>query len=127
MKEKLRLGVVFGGRSGEHEVSLMSAKSVLAVLDAQKYEVTQIGIDKNGIWWSGDNVLNSFENGITANLYQATILPEPGKTILYRRNLKSETEELSVITTLEAIFPVMHGSFGEDGTLQGFFELADIA
>jgi D-alanine-D-alanine ligase len=127
MKEKMKLGVVFGGRSGEHEVSLMSAKSVLAVLDVQKYEVTQIGIDKNGGWWSGIDVLQSFEKGSKDNLYQVAILPEPGKTTLYRRKLKGETEELSVITTLEAIFPVLHGSFGEDGTLQGFFEMADIA
>jgi D-alanine-D-alanine ligase len=127
MKEKMQLGVVFGGRSGEHEVSLMSAKSVLAVLDSQKYEVTQIGIDKDGVWWSGADVLHSFEKGSTANLYRVAILPEPGKPILYRRNLDGEKEELTVITTLEAIFPVLHGTFGEDGTLQGFFELADIA
>lgn len=127
MSEKMRLGVVFGGRSGEHEVSLMSAKSVLAVLDSQKYEVTQIGIARDGVWWSGADVLHSFEQGSTANLYRVAIMPEPGKTILYRRNIKGESEELSVLTSLEAIFPVLHGTFGEDGTLQGLFELADVA
>jgi D-alanine-D-alanine ligase len=127
MKEKLRLGVIFGGRSGEHEVSLMSAKSVLAVLDPQKYEVVQIGISRDGNWWSGAEVLHSFEKNSTAGLYQVAIMPEPGKTILYRRNPKGESEELSIVTILDAIFPVLHGSFGEDGTIQGFFEMADIA
>jgi D-alanine-D-alanine ligase len=127
MKEKLRLGVIFGGRSGEHEVSLMSAKSVLAVLDPQKYEVVQIGISRDGNWWSGAEVLHSFEKNSTAGLYQVAFMPEPGRTILYRRNPKGESEELSIATILDAIFPVLHGSFGEDGTLQGFFEMADIA
>ena len=127
MSEKLRLGVVFGGRSGEYEVSIMSAKSILAVLDAQKYEVTQIGIDHDGAWWSGVEVLHSFEIGNTTSLYRVAIMPEPGRTILYRRNPKGESEELSILTSLDAIFPVVHGTFGEDGTLQGLFELADIA
>ncbi len=127
MNEKINLGVIFGGRSGEHEVSLMSAKSVLAVLDPQKYKVTQIGIDRDGVWWSGTDVLPSFEKGSTAGLYRVTIMPEPGRTKLYRRNLMGESEELSILTSLDVIFPVLHGTFGEDGTLQGFFELADTA
>jgi len=57
MKTKIKLGVIFGGRSGEHEVSLMSARSVLSVLNEEKYDITQIGIDHDGIWWSGKNTL----------------------------------------------------------------------
>jgi D-alanine-D-alanine ligase len=127
MKEKIHLGVLFGGRSGEHEVSLMSAKSILAVLDLEKYEIVQIGINHDGTWWSGKNVLACFEKGTTNDLYRIVLLPEPGNTILYRRELKDKIEELTAITTLDVIFPVLHGSFGEDGTLQGFLELADIA
>jgi D-alanine-D-alanine ligase len=127
MNEKIHLGVIFGGRSGEHEVSLMSAKSVLAVLDPQKFEVTQIGITHDGIWWSGFDVLQSFEKGKTDDLYQVTIMPEPGKANLYRRNQKGGSQELSIITSLDVIFPILHGTFGEDGTLQGLFELADVA
>ena len=126
MSEKMRLGIIFGGRSGEHEVSLMSAKSVLAVLDSQKYEVTQIGIAHDGSWWAGTDVLHAFEKGSTTGLYRVAIIAEPGRAILYRRIPKGESEEFSALTTLDAIFPVLHGTFGEDGTLQGLFELADI-
>jgi len=127
MNEKIRLGVIFGGRSGEHEVSLMSAKSVLAVLDLQKYEVTQIGIARDGVWWSGVDVLHAFEKGITTGLNRVAIMAEPGNTMLYRRNPKGGIEELTPLTDLDAIFPVLHGTFGEDGTLQGLLELADVA
>ena len=61
MEKKLRIGVIFGGRSGEHEVSLMSARSVLSVLDPQKYEVFEIGITHEGTWFSGNDVLKAFE------------------------------------------------------------------
>ena len=61
-RSKLNLGVIFGGRSGEYEVSLMSARSVLSELNEDKYEVVQIGIAQDGTWWSGDHVLEAFEN-----------------------------------------------------------------
>jgi D-alanine-D-alanine ligase len=127
MKEKIHLGILLGGRSGEHEVSLMSAKSILAVLDDEKYDVIQIGIDHTGAWWSGQDVLSIFEKNSTDGLYRVTLMPEPGKTMLYRREIKNHKEELSALTQMDVIFPVLHGSFGEDGTLQGFLEMADIA
>ena len=122
MKRKIRLGVIFGGRSGEHEVSLMSARSVLSVLDIEKYDITQIGIDHDGKWWSGENALEALENGNTDNLYRVFLLPEPGNTILFRRSTSGDTETVQPTTDLDVVFPVLHGTFGEDGTLQGFFE-----
>ncbi len=127
MQKKLELGVVFGGRSGEHEVSLMSAKSVLSVLDRDKYNITSIGIDKNGIWRSGDDVLPALEKGETDGLARVFLLPEPGKNTLYQRVNSKGYETMIPLVDLDLIFPVLHGTFGEDGTLQGFFEMADIA
>ena len=127
MKKKINLGIIFGGRSGEHAVSLMSAKSVLKVLDQEKYCVTCIGIDKEGIWWSGENVLEALEKGTTNGLCRVFMLPEPGMNKLFKRNTTEAGETITVITDLDVVFPVLHGTFGEDGTLQGFFEMADIA
>ena len=120
---KIRIGVLFGGRSGEHEVSLMSSKSVLSVLDPQKYEITEIGITHSGEWWSGKQTWQKFQEGSFEELYRVLLIPEPGKTVLYKR----EKDNLEPLVELDVIFPVLHGTFGEDGTLQGFFEMADIA
>ncbi len=80
MADKIKLGVILGGRSGEHEVSLMSSRSVLSVLDPEKYDVIQIGIDHEGSWWSGEDVIGKFEYGTTEGLYRVFLLPEPGMT-----------------------------------------------
>lgn len=120
---KIRIGILFGGRSGEHEVSLMSSKSVLSVLDPQKYEITEIGITHAGEWWSGENTWQKFQQNSFDGLYRVLLLPEPGKSVLY----KHLEEKLEALTELDVIFPILHGTFGEDGTLQGFFEMADIA
>lgn len=127
MADKIKLGIILGGRSGEHEVSLMSSRSVLSVLDREKYEITEIGIDHQGIWWSGEHVLESLEKGSTAGLYRVFLLPEPGDSTLYKHVLEAGREVISPVTRLDVVFPVLHGTFGEDGTLQGFFEMADIA
>jgi D-alanine-D-alanine ligase len=109
--KKLHVAVLFGGRSGEHDVSLMSARSVLSVLDPAKYEVTQIGITHEGKWLTGDDVLGKFENGKLIDLVHFVLSPDPS--------------DLSFAA--DVFFPVLHGTFGEDGTLQGLFELADVA
>ena len=127
MTEKINVAVLFGGRSGEHEVSLLSARSVLSVIDRNKYNVTPIGITKQGQWLLGENVIDCFEKNDTASLLSAFLLPEPGKNQLFvLRNLSGQTV-IEPFTTLDVIFPVMHGTFGEDGTLQGMLELASIA
>jgi len=123
MERKLRVGVIFGGRSGEHEVSLMSSRSVLNVLNPEKYEVTQIGITLEGVWVTGEEVWEALHSGQVENLTPAVLLPYPGETVLYA--LRNGT--LEPVTTLDVVFPVLHGTFGEDGTLQGLLEMADCA
>lgn len=122
---KLRVGVLFGGRSGEHEVSLMSAHSVIAALDLEKYEITEIGITKEGVWLAGEVMKMLRGDERSASL--ATLLPDPTSSAL----LKVEQQEnrptgLSIISQLDVIVPVLHGTYGEDGTVQGLLELADM-
>jgi D-alanine-D-alanine ligase len=112
--KKLHVAVIFGGRSGEHEVSLMSARSVLSVLDPARYEVTQIGITQEGKWLTGEDVLGKFESGELNGLEHFVLSPDPSDV----------THHLSPV---DVFFPVLHGTFGEDGTIQGLFELADVA
>ena len=123
MKNKLRVAVIFGGRSGEHDVSLMSARSVLSVLDPAKYEVTQIGITREGRWLTGDDVIGKFEQNKFDGLQPFTLSPDPTSAI---RNTQSRPEP-GRRDTIDAYFPVLHGTFGEDGTIQGLFEMADVA
>lgn len=101
----------------------MSSRSVLNVLSPEKYEVTQIGITLEGMWVTGENVWEALKSGAVKGLSQAVLLPYPGETILYA--LRNGT--LEPVTTLDVIFPVLHGTFGEDGTLQGLLEMADCA
>ena len=127
MTKKIKLGVILGGRSGEHEVSLMSSRSVLSVLNSEKYDVIQIGIDHDGVWWSGKDVISAFEKHSTEGLYRVFLLPEPGTATLFKREVSGGKETIAPIVDLDVVFPVLHGTFGEDGTLQGFFEMADVA
>jgi D-alanine-D-alanine ligase len=129
---KLRIGIIFGGRSGEHEVSLMSARSVMAALDREKYEVIPIGITRTGRWLTGDVVAALTEGQPTAT---AALLPDPempGLMQMVARGASEKTAEshltntLAPVSQLDVIFPVLHGTFGEDGTVQGLLELADI-
>jgi len=120
---KLRVAVLFGGRSGEHEVSLMSARSVLSVLDRNKYEVIPVGITHQGKWLTGEDVLDKFENGKLDGLHHVILSPDPSETGIYI--LRGET--LKRLTGVDVFYPVLHGTFGEDGTIQGLFELANVA
>jgi D-alanine-D-alanine ligase len=131
---KLKIAVLFGGRSGEHEVSLDSAQFVLGVLDPQKYEVFQVGITHAGAWLTGPDACLAFENGQTEELLPCTILPDPSKPGLYvlrsaeaRQTIERAKFECEKLTDLDVVFPVLHGTYGEDGTLQGLLELADLA
>jgi D-alanine-D-alanine ligase len=120
---KLRVAVIFGGRSGEHEVSLMSARSVLAALDPTKYDVIPIGIRKDGRWFSGPDALSAFLQGAAETLDPVAIVGEPGHRALYRWE---PGRELEMLQHIDVAFPVTHGTFGEDGTLQGLLEMADV-
>jgi D-alanine-D-alanine ligase len=125
--KKLQVGVIFGGRSGEHEISLLSAGSVLAALDREKYEVTEIGITHEGEWLVGENVLHSMNEQKYKALRPATILPDPTRKGLYRFEGKQQGEVIAQLSQLDVIFPVLHGTFGEDGTIQGLLEMANLA
>ena len=124
---KLRVAVLFGGRSGEHDVSLMSARSVLAVLDPEKYEVTQVGITLEGEWLNGENTLEAFSQGNAAKLNRVVLPQEPSHSALYVLKADGSNEVMEKLADVDVFFPVLHGPFGEDGTIQGLLELADAA
>lgn len=118
---KLRVGILFGGRSGEHEVSLVSAASVIEALDPEKYEIIPIGITRSGRWLAGPGAYEAvMEDGNTRLDLERYILPEAGKNEL------TAPRPFVKPLPVDVIFPVLHGPFGEDGTIQGVLELADI-
>lgn len=123
MTNKLQVAILYGGRSGEHEVSLISARSVLTVIDREKYEITEIGISRQGKWFVGENLWDNIKSENYQDLIPVTFLPTPGDHTIY----SIKDGELNPLVTLDVIFPVMHGTYSEDGTLQGLLELADIA
>lgn len=124
---RLKIAVLFGGRSGEHEISLVSAQSVLSVLDPAKYEVFQVGITHEGAWLTGENARDLLEKGETKGLTPCTLLPDPSKPGLYALRFTDHGTVLEKLTDIDVIFPVLHGTYGEDGTLQGLLEMADLA
>jgi len=124
---KLRVGVIFGGRSGEHEVSLMSARSVLGVLDPLRYDVTQIGITQEGAWLTGGNVLEAFEKRKIEGLQIAALLPDTAWAGLHIIHKSDHGNILELLTELDVIFPALHGTYGEDGTLQGLLDMVGMA
>lgn len=110
----------------------MSARSVLSVLDPNKYEVVPIGIDQQGVWYGSLNndsvaLLDALSQRKTGALTRVTLLPELGQNTLYALEETTGGTLLKAIARLDVIFPVLHGTFGEDGTLQGLFELANFA
>jgi D-alanine-D-alanine ligase len=120
MAKKLTVGVVFGGRSGEHEVSLVSATSVMKALDKSKYDILPIGITKDGRWFAGDGVMEALKAGKTPPVKQEVIISsDPGRNGVYNLNDHK-------LLPIDVAFPILHGTFGEDGTIQGLFEMAGI-
>lgn len=128
MAKKLKVAVLFGGRSGEHDVSLMSARSVLSVLDVNRYEVYQVGITLDGNWLTGEDALSAFEAGKTQDLRRVIPPTEPAsRQSLFVTRETTSGEKLEILSAIDVFFPVLHGPFGEDGTIQGLLELADCA
>jgi D-alanine-D-alanine ligase len=123
MSNKPNLVLIFGGKSGEHKVSLMSARSVLNSIDYEKYEVFQVGITEEGHWYQAANALDAFESRQFDHLNEAIILTRKEKSYLF----KLIDGQLVEITPIDIIFPVLHGTFGEDGTIQGLFEINNCA
>jgi len=129
-KKKLRIGLVFGGRSGEHEVSLASATSVMANLDSDKYEVVPIGITKQGSWLLGTEParLLETEQSVSASTgtEETTAVTLTGDPSLRRLIPLQSSEQLEDNGALDVILPVLHGTYGEDGALQGLLEMANV-
>jgi D-alanine-D-alanine ligase len=154
-KAKIRVGILFGGRSGEHEVSLLSAASVLNAIDKTKYEVVPIGITKEGRWLTAENAERLLKGSaspippaaptnLRAGDPEATpgaallaagesvvVPPEPARRDAGLTPFQTDAANLRRASdraiNVDVIFPVLHGTFGEDGTIQGLLELADIA
>ena len=155
-KKKLRIGILFGGRSGEHEISLLSAASILKAIDRKKYEIVPLGITKQGQWvrdgeahhlLTGESALTSHDApDQTSEIAIARAVIRSGEDLNIPppipRSLQTfQTIDLiasadSALATsspgtnalgVDVIFPVLHGTFGEDGTIQGLLELADVA
>jgi|SRR5579875_90181 len=125
-KKRLRVGILFGGRSGEHEVSLASAASVIRALDSEKFEAVPIGITKDGRWLVGAAAQRLTETKSLPELLKTgervVLPPDPSASALVP--LSSGGAQPSV--KVDVIFPVLHGTFGEDGTVQGLLDLAGI-
>lgn len=129
--KKPRIGIIFGGRSGEHEVSLASATSVMANLDKEKYEVVPIGITKEGSWLLGTEPakLLAAEQDVTAHaagMPQTTAVTLTSDPRLRRLIPVQGSKDLGAQAALDVLFPVLHGPYGEDGTLQGLLEMANV-
>ena len=147
---KIRVGILFGGRSGEHEVSLLSAASVLNAIDKEKYEVVPIGITKDGRWLTAEHAENLLQGKLVieprhlragdpeitspaAVLARGDAVVVPPEPVRRQTGLVPFQTEASTLRrasdraiNVDVIFPVLHGTFGEDGTIQGLLELADI-
>jgi len=148
--KKLRVGILFGGRSGEHEVSLLSAASVLKAIDKDKYEVVPIGITKDGRWLTSEHAENLLEGkpiheprhlragdpettpaaAVLAQGESVVVPPEPvhreSGLVPFQTDSGLMRRASDRAINVDVIFPVLHGTFGEDGTIQGLLELADI-
>ena len=148
--EKLRVGILFGGRSGEHEVSLLSAASVLNAIDKEKYEVVPIGITKDGRWLTAEHAENLLQGklgleprhlragdpdttasaAVLARGEAVVVPPEPvhrqSGLVPFQTDAAMMRRSSDRAINVDVIFPVLHGTFGEDGTIQGLLELADI-
>lgn len=124
--QKLKVGLIFGGRSGEHEVSLASARSVFNALNLEKYDITQIGIAPNGHWLTGPDVLGYLSSHQDTPITNCTIFPDPTRPGLYEHIKIEGRTHINYLTTLDVVIPILHGTYGEDGTIQGLLELAEI-
>ena len=123
MNKKTVVGILFGGKSAEHEISLLSAKNVYEAIDRNLFEPVLIGIDKSGHW-----LLNEAEQFLlnSDNPSLVSLNPEGKPVVLRTENNGMLSTESAGNVPLDVVFPILHGPFGEDGTIQGFLKLADI-
>lgn len=130
--EKIKIGIVFGGRSGEHEISIRSAKTVIEQIDREKFEVVPIAINKNGNWLNPSESLALLPESVQASFSKTLENFRDVKIALlgdteYRGLTRLESfEAKQTFAPLDVVFPILHGTYGEDGTIQGLFEMANI-
>jgi D-alanine-D-alanine ligase len=120
---KICVGILFGGRSGEHDVSLQSAASVIRALDPARYEIVPIGITREGHWRVGSGALQPLAQVLESGEPVTPSVDPTGPKLLPLALSRLPTNSLP---SLDVVFPVLHGTFGEDGTVQGILELADV-
>jgi D-alanine-D-alanine ligase len=134
-ERKIRVGVLFGGRSGEHEISLRSALTVMSAMDPTRYEIVPIGIDHEGRWFLENNALKLLAQttpdlgALSAGDTPVTLLPHNDSRTLVPTPATNGAPALvshNLGGPLDVVFPVLHGTFGEDGTVQGLLELAGV-
>ncbi len=136
-KNKIRVGVLFGGRSGEHEISLRSALTVMSAMDPKRYDIVPIGIDRDGRWYLERDALKVLAEAtphlaaLAAGDTPVTLLPHPDSRTLVAAPRAGDRAPAAgrqpLSRSLDVIFPVLHGTYGEDGTVQGLLELAGVA
>ncbi len=143
---KIKVAVIFGGRSGEHEVSLVSAQSVMNALDPERYEIIPVGIRRDGAWIVGQNPMRALKHEDFSGTRSVAMFADPSKQGLWAmiEDVSEETPDLldtaggrelvspsrigslANLSDVDVVFPVLHGTFGEDGTVQGLLELAGV-
>ncbi|MFQ5664875.1 MAG: D-alanine--D-alanine ligase family protein [Candidatus Binatia bacterium] len=126
LKAKVRVGVIFGGRSGEHEISMRSARCIVDAIDRNEYAIELIGIDRRGRWYLLDEpafrqLTQAALPGFDGMGTEVILPPVPGA-----RQLLDRARTTAQVGQLDVVFPVLHGTYGEDGTVQGVLELADV-
>ena len=132
MNKKINVGVVFGGKSAEHEVSLMSATSIIKAIDKEKYNIIPIGITKEGSWMIYNGPVEKIENGEWEGISNKLLRDKPKENIFSIIPIGKKECQISdsippgLENKIDVIFPVLHGPYGEDGTIQGLLEMADI-
>ena len=124
--KKIRVGLIFGGKSGEHEVSFCSASSIIKAIDKDKYTVVPIGITKKGRWISPQDSELALQSGRIEGKNTVILLNDPSGKALVRIDNNQRLDKGSALERLDLVFSVLHGPHGEDGTVQGLLELADI-
>ncbi|MDY5584476.1 MAG: D-alanine--D-alanine ligase family protein, partial [Arcanobacterium sp.] len=130
-QKKIRVAVIYGGASGEHPISCATAGAVLGALDPQHYEVISIGITKNGEWVPGETdpsklQLNGATTEVAASSSRIILPPGDGSQDLLRIDGVGAQMQVTALGPVDVVFPLLHGPFGEDGTIQGLFEMANV-
>ena len=124
--KKIRVGLIFGGRSGEHEVSFCSASSIIKAINKDKYTVVPIGITKEGRWISPQDSELALRSGKIEGKSTVILLNDPSGNALIRTTNNQRSDKSPALERVDVIFPALHGPYGEDGTVQGLLEVANI-